>query len=41
MPLHEGALVAHGLNTFADPIDHARGQAQALLSGAEDDAANR
>ncbi|MEV0981045.1 helix-turn-helix domain-containing protein [Streptomyces sp. NPDC049915] len=36
MLLHEGALVAHGLNTFADPIRHAREQARALLAGAED-----
>ncbi|WP_406439451.1 TetR/AcrR family transcriptional regulator [Streptomyces sp. NBC_01613] len=32
MLLHEGALVAHGLNIFPDPIGHARDQAQALLS---------
>ncbi|QOV41449.1 helix-turn-helix transcriptional regulator [Streptomyces ferrugineus] len=31
MLLHEGALVAHGLNTFPDPIAHARDQAEALL----------
>ncbi|WP_328423037.1 TetR/AcrR family transcriptional regulator [Streptomyces sp. NBC_00443] len=31
MLLHEGALVAHGLNTFPDPIAHARDQAAALL----------
>ncbi|MGC9536434.1 TetR/AcrR family transcriptional regulator [Streptomyces sp. UG1] len=31
MLLHEGALVAHGLNTFPDPIAHAREQAEALL----------
>lgn len=30
--LHEGALVAHGLNTFSDPISHAREQAQVLLA---------
>ncbi|MBZ4018714.1 TetR family transcriptional regulator, partial [Streptomyces purpurogeneiscleroticus] len=33
MLLHEGALVAHGLNIFPDPISHAREQAQALLAG--------
>ncbi len=32
MLLHEGALVAHGLNIFPDPIPHAREQAQALLA---------
>lgn len=32
MLLHEGALVAHGLNIFADPIGHAREQARALLA---------
>ncbi|MFC5828111.1 TetR/AcrR family transcriptional regulator [Nonomuraea insulae] len=32
MLLHEGALVAEGLNIFADPIGHARRQAQALLA---------
>ncbi|MES5825418.1 helix-turn-helix domain-containing protein [Streptomyces sp. RG80] len=32
MLLHEGALVAHGLNVFPDPIAHAREQAQALLA---------
>lgn len=31
MLLHEGALVAHGLNVFPDPIAHARAQAEALL----------
>ncbi|KMS75525.1 TetR family transcriptional regulator [Streptomyces viridochromogenes] len=31
MLLHEGALVAHGLNVFPDPIAHAREQAEALL----------
>ena len=31
MLLHEGALVAHGLAVFPDPITHARDQAQALL----------
>ncbi|MER7395369.1 helix-turn-helix domain-containing protein [Streptomyces sp. NPDC000151] len=33
MLLHEGALVAHGLSIFPDPIRHAREQAQALLAG--------
>ncbi|MEV0623777.1 helix-turn-helix domain-containing protein [Nonomuraea sp. NPDC050404] len=32
MLLHEGALVAHGLKIFADPIGHAREQARALLA---------
>ncbi|MFE5817179.1 TetR/AcrR family transcriptional regulator [Streptomyces sp. NPDC056479] len=31
MLLHEGALVAHGLKVFPDPIAHARDQAAALL----------
>ncbi|GAB3974047.1 TetR/AcrR family transcriptional regulator [Actinoallomurus acanthiterrae] len=31
MLLHEGALVAHGLGVFPDPITHARDQALALL----------
>ncbi|WP_405589493.1 TetR/AcrR family transcriptional regulator [Streptomyces sp. NBC_01092] len=31
MLLHEGALVAHGLQVFPDPIAHARDQAEALL----------
>jgi len=35
MLLHEGALVAHGLSTFPDPISHAREQAQALLAAYE------
>ncbi|MGF0169954.1 TetR/AcrR family transcriptional regulator [Streptomyces sp. Marseille-Q5077] len=35
MLLHEGALVAHGLNTFPDPIAHARDQAAALLQAPE------
>lgn len=35
MLLHEGALVAHGLNVFADPIGHAREQAEALLAATE------
>lgn len=29
--LHEGALVAHGLRTFPDPVGHARDQARTLL----------
>ncbi|MFF3892414.1 TetR/AcrR family transcriptional regulator [Streptomyces sp. NPDC001812] len=41
MLLHEGALVAHGLNVFADPISHAREQAQALLVAVGDSAAKR
>ncbi|MGN9758322.1 TetR/AcrR family transcriptional regulator [Streptomyces sp. SD31] len=41
MLLHEGALVAHGLNSFPDPIGHAREQARALLAGAEASAAKR
>ena len=35
MLLHEGALVAHGLDTFPDPIAHARDQAAALLQQPE------
>ena len=31
MLLHEGALVAHGLRIFPDPITHARDEARALL----------
>ncbi|MCT9075066.1 TetR/AcrR family transcriptional regulator [Streptomyces fulvoviolaceus] len=31
MLLHEGALVAHGLRIFPDPIGHARDQAAELL----------
>jgi AcrR family transcriptional regulator len=31
MLLHEGALVAHGLNVFPDALDHAREEARALL----------
>ncbi|GGX53015.1 TetR/AcrR family transcriptional regulator [Streptomyces chartreusis] len=31
MLLHEGALVAHGLNVFPDPVAHARDEAAALL----------
>ncbi|MFM9373143.1 TetR/AcrR family transcriptional regulator [Streptomyces sp. Da 82-17] len=34
MLLHEGALVAHGLNIFPDAISHARTQAQALMAAA-------
>lgn len=41
MLLHEGALVAHGLNIFPDPITHAREQAEALLATAADTAAKR
>lgn len=32
--LHEGALVAHGLRTFPDPVGHAREQARTLLGPA-------
>ncbi|WP_145865415.1 TetR/AcrR family transcriptional regulator [Streptomyces capillispiralis] len=32
MLLHEGALVAHGLNVFPNPIGEAREQAQVLLA---------
>lgn len=32
--LHEGALVAHGLRTFPDPVGHAREQARTLLGAA-------
>ncbi|WP_031482533.1 TetR/AcrR family transcriptional regulator [Streptomyces bicolor] len=35
MLLHEGALVAHGLNIFPDPIGQAREQARALLVAGE------
>jgi len=41
MLLHEGALVAHGLNIFPDPIAHAREQAQALLAAAGNTAVKR
>jgi AcrR family transcriptional regulator len=34
MLLHEGALVAHGLSIFPDPIGHAGEQARALLAAA-------
>ncbi|MFB9236864.1 TetR/AcrR family transcriptional regulator [Plantactinospora siamensis] len=33
--LHEGALVAHGLGLFPDPIRHAREAAEALLGTAD------
>ncbi|WDG32312.1 TetR/AcrR family transcriptional regulator [Streptomyces sp. CA-278952] len=36
MLLHEGALVAHGLQVFPDPVAHAREEAAALLAGATD-----
>lgn len=32
MLLHEGALVAHGLNIFPDPVSHAREPTQMLLT---------
>ena len=41
MLLHEGALVAHGLNIFTDPISHAREQARALLAATVDSVAKR
>ncbi|MGW2412116.1 TetR/AcrR family transcriptional regulator [Streptomyces tubercidicus] len=34
MLLHEGALVAHGLDVFPDPIGQAREEAEALLATA-------
>ncbi|MFB7230452.1 TetR/AcrR family transcriptional regulator [Streptomyces fimicarius] len=34
MLLHEGALAAHGLKVFPDPVAHARDEAHALLAGA-------
>ncbi|MER6193748.1 TetR/AcrR family transcriptional regulator [Streptomyces cyaneofuscatus] len=34
MLLHEGALVAHGLNVFPGPFTHAREEARALLATA-------
>lgn len=34
MLLHEGALVAHGLKVFPDPVAHARDEAEALLAEA-------
>ncbi|MGW0420275.1 TetR/AcrR family transcriptional regulator [Streptomyces sp. NPDC003015] len=33
MLLHEGAMVAHGLRVFADPIGYAREEAAALVGG--------
>ena len=33
--LHEGALVAHGLNTFTGPFDHARQHAHDLITTQE------
>lgn len=41
MLLHEGALVAHGLTIFEDPIGMAREQARTLLAAAEDAAQKR
>lgn len=41
MLLHEGALVAHGLDVFADPIGRAREEARALLAAAGGSAARR
>ncbi|GAA3500507.1 TetR/AcrR family transcriptional regulator [Streptomyces prasinosporus] len=41
MLLHEGALVAHGLNVFADPFGRAREEARALLAAAGGPAARR
>ncbi|MFJ2240701.1 TetR/AcrR family transcriptional regulator [Streptomyces sp. NPDC087859] len=41
MLLHEGALVAHGLNILPDAIRHAREQAQVLLATTGDSAAKR
>lgn len=41
MLLHEGALVAHGLNMFPDPISHAREHAQVLLAAAGNTARKR
>nr|WP_037682969.1 TetR/AcrR family transcriptional regulator [Streptomyces cellulosae] len=37
MLLHEGAMVAHGLRIFPDPIGHARDRARDLLEGAATD----
>jgi AcrR family transcriptional regulator len=37
MLLHEGALVAHGLRVFPDPIAHARDRAGELLTGPDAD----
>ncbi|WP_411147629.1 TetR/AcrR family transcriptional regulator [Streptomyces sp. A30] len=36
MLIHEGALVAHGLRIFPDPIGHARDRAGELLKDADD-----
>ncbi|WP_405779104.1 TetR/AcrR family transcriptional regulator [Streptomyces sp. NBC_01378] len=41
MLLHEGALVAHGLHVFPDPISHAREQVQTLLATTGGAAAKR
>lgn len=41
MLLHEGALVAHGLNMFADPIGRAREEARVFLAAAEGSATQR
>ncbi|CAL9491803.1 TetR/AcrR family transcriptional regulator [Streptomyces sp. enrichment culture] len=41
MLLHEGALVAYGLNVFADPVGRAREEARALLAAAGDPAVRR
>ncbi|MFI2509526.1 TetR/AcrR family transcriptional regulator [Streptomyces sp. NPDC018972] len=41
MLLHEGALVAHGLDMFADPIGRAREEACAFLAAAERSATQR
>ncbi|MET7666338.1 helix-turn-helix domain-containing protein [Streptomyces sp. NPDC005373] len=41
MLLHEGALVAHGLHVFPDPISHAREQVQTLLATTGSAAAKR
>jgi AcrR family transcriptional regulator len=41
MLLHEGALVAHGLNVFPDAISHAREQTHLLLAMAGNSASSR
>lgn len=41
MLLHEGALVAHGLDIFPDPIGYAREEAQTLLAATGDAAVKR
>ena len=41
MLLHEGALVAHGLHIFPDPISHAREQVQTVLATTGGAAAKR